>query len=219
MNAKNENKDVVEKEETGIIPFDDQMLQDFMGYGLKGIDMSEVPPAQLLLMQNSSTRDAFVDNDGNVPEVGQFFFNGNLTIFDEAEVYVISAKKSKYIDKRTGEEKDERLVVGLIEEQILFGMRLRGSAINSLNTLITTTVSRKKPMCVFEIHLESKQLSNDKGTWYVPVFRVGKQIDDMRKINDHIQLASMFDERGVVLSQDGEDDEPFTNANGEKSPF
>lgn len=179
---------------------DDGVLQTMAGMGMSGVDPADIRPPQIILTQKSSDFSLLVDKKGEVAKTGQFFHTGKREIYEEFDCYFLWANKSKYIDRRKEDqpELEQYQVVGVLkEDQSLFGMTLRSSAMNVLSSLFSAAVSQKMPMFVYNCHMETKTLSNDKGEWTIPVCRVGEVERDQGVIDDLYSLTKKFDEQGV----------------------
>lgn len=193
------------KESNELVAFGSDQLKAMQNVGIKNIDMKNVEPASMFLMQKSSTLTDFVDIDGMMPSVGQFFYNGSLQIFNEFECNVVYIADSTYVDKRKPElgELPERVMIGVVTGMdLLFGMRFRGSAYRSLNTLIIASKAQQRPIFSFKVKMESKELSNDKGVWYIPVVRILGPEEDEDKLNQLAELAFGFDQKAYKIDEE-----------------
>jgi hypothetical protein len=195
----------------GIIKYGEKELKkDFM-VGLAQVPMEDIRPPQILLIQKSSDLEDFVDKEGNQPKVGQFFHTGKMEIMDSFECFFLYAAKSKYVSKVKPEEgeKDQFKAVGVLAGDLsTFGYIFRSSALFALSPLYTAVVSQQRPMFSMKVKIETKELSNDKGSWFIPVVRLTGEEEDFEKLQTLCSMAKKYDKTVVDIMPEDEEVEP-----------
>jgi hypothetical protein len=182
-----------------------ESLRSMAKIGMSHVDMGDIRPPQIVLVQKMSDIESLTDTEGKTPKFGQFFDTGKRKIMDSFDCYVVFAKKSTWMDRRKPEKGPQPMytMIGVMKEDMsVFGMMLRSSAQYSLNNLFSSAVSQNYPMFVFNAHVEVKELSNDQGKWWIPVFRVGKIEQDAEILGNLIKLAKRFDSQAETISLD-----------------
>ncbi len=207
--------------ETGIVTLDS--LRSMAGVGMSHVDKSDIRPPQILLVQKSANLDEMVDVHGYKPSFGQFFDTGERRFFDEFDCYVVFAKKGTWINRRKPElgELDQYSMIGVRKDSgRIFGMLLRASARFALNGLFSSAVDQKLPMFAFNVHVESKKLSNTEGEWVVPVFRVGELETDPSQLSYLMKTAKQFDAHaeGLDLNEADESPSPTSSSFSQRTP-
>jgi len=210
LKAETEAKEVAEQEQKEVALVALDSLKSMSRLGMSHIDMADVRPSQILIVQKSSDLEALTDIEGKTPELGKFFDTGKRISFSEFDCYVLFAKKSTWIDKRKPEKGEQPMytMIGVnktdLTPQGIFGMMLRSSARYSLNNLFSVAVTQGYPMFAFNVHVEIKELQNDQGKWWIPVFRPGQLETDNKVLGTLMMLAKRFDSNaeGVELDED-----------------
>lgn len=187
-----------------------ESLRSMAGMGMSHVDKADIRPPQVLLVQKSSNLDEMVDITGAKPSFGQFFDTGARKIMDSFDCYVVFAKKGTWVSRRKPElgEQDQYSMIGVMKEsRRVFGMLLRSSARFALNNLFSTAIDQRYPMFAFNVHVETKKLSNNEGEWVVPVFRVGQLEADGEMLSYLMNVAKQFDSQADKINLDEEADE------------
>ncbi len=200
-----ESLDSSDQKNTGIQKYGEaELTQDSM-IGMSKVDMADIRPPQILLIQKSSDEEAFRDPKGTKPSVGQFFHTGKMEIMDSFECYFLFAAKGKYVNKIKPEEgeKDQYRVIGVMWDDLsTFGMVFRSSSLFCLSPLFTAALSQKRPMFSIRVKIETKSLENDKGKWWVPVCRVLEPEEDFGKLKVLSDLAKRYDRKAEEIVRD-----------------
>ncbi len=184
------------EEKKEVVVFDEVWANKNAMIGMSGVDPADIRPPQILLMQKSSEQGDFNDPEGHQPKVGQFFHTGKNIIMDSFDCFFVWAAKGKYIDrnKEGNPEKEQYQAIGLMQDDLtMFGYRFRSSALYSLSPLFTAVVAQKKPMFSLCCHVDTKQLSGQKGTWYIPVVHVIGPEKDTARLIELYTAAKQFD--------------------------
>ncbi len=206
-----ESLDSSDQKNTGIQKYGEaELSRDFM-IGAGKIDMADIRPPQILLIQKSSDEEAFRDSDGNKPSVGQFFHTGKMLILDSFECYFLFAAKGKYVNKNKPEEgaKDQYRTIGVVAGDLsTFGMVFRSSALYCLSPLFTAFLSQRRPMFSIRVRIETKTLENNKGKWYVPVCRVLGPEGDFEKLKTLSELAKRYDQKAEEIVREDQEEDP-----------
>ncbi len=206
-----ESLDSSNQKNTGIQKYGEaELTQDSM-IGMSKVDMADIRPPQILLIQKSSDEEAFRDPNGEKPSVGQFFHTGKMQIMDSFECYFLFAAKGKYVNKNKPEEgeKDQYRAIGVMADDLsTFGMVFRSSALFCLSSLFTAALSQHRPMFSIRVKIETKTLENEKGRWYVPVCRVQDVEGDFGKLKTLSDLAKRYDRKAdEIIKEDQEESE------------
>ena len=213
MSAK-PNKD------TAVVTYNDQWAKDHMHMGMSGVDPKDIRPPQILLVQKSSKLKDMKSTDGKIPVPGQFFHTGKFQIMDSFECYVLSATKSKFVNRNKKDEpvEDQYTIVGLMKSDLsIFGMRFTGTSLWALSPLFTATVAQKRPMCNFNVTMETKFIEGKQNDWFVPVPRIGVPETDASVMNEVMLLATQLDKKvETIIEKD--DDEPQTSVQTDPDP-
>lgn len=201
----------INMKDTKIAKYDDTYLRNLAGMGMRNVPKDDIRPPQILLAQKMSDFDNMVTLSGEKPNVGQYFNTGTLKILDDFECYFVYAAKSKYIDKNKIEEdkKDQYKAVGVMDDGSVFGMTFRSSGLYALSTLFSMTASQMRPLFSIRVKMEQKELSNDKGKWFIPVCRVVGMENDVAKLTELEQVAQRFDSKSdIIFKEDQENVDP-----------
>lgn len=203
-----ESLDSSTEKNNGLVKYGEMELKkDFM-VGLSRVPMGDIRPPQILLIQKSSDLADFVDGKGEQPRVGQFFHTGRMEILDSFECYFLFCAKSKYVSKIKPQEgeKDQYKAVGVMADDLsTFAYIFRSSALYALSSLFTSAVSQHRPMFSLKAKVEVKELSNDKGSWFIPVVRVTSDEPDYAKLEMLSTIAKRYDDTAedVIPEDDG----------------
>jgi hypothetical protein len=216
-----ENKEIVKKEiESAMVEL--ESLHALSKVGMSHVDPADIRPASVLLVQKLSDMAELVDTEGSQPKVGQFFDTGMRQIHDNFDCYVVFAKKGFYVDRRKPEDgkKPMYTIVGVMKDSMqMFGMLLRSSASYSLNSLFSSAVTQNYPMFVFNIHVESKELKNDQGSWFIPVFRVREKETNGTILGELQNIAGRFDAKADSVDLAGAEDALTNGYSSEEPPI
>lgn len=168
-----------------ITKYDDKRLEELSTLGMEQVDPADIRPSQILLVQKLTDTDELIDMEGNQPKVGEYFHTGTMKILDSFECYIVRAAKSKYIDRRYPEKGllDQYRVVGVLDDGSVFGMTLRSSASYALSKLFSTAFSNKRPLFSIRVKMETKELENKQGKWFIPVCRIVAMEQDPVKLS------------------------------------
>ena len=191
-----------------IMAYDMARLATISNIGMKGVDPMDIQPPKILLMSNMSDFSTFTDAEGKSPKVGDYFHTGKNLIMKDFVCHFLFAAKRKWIDKRKGgEEKDMYATIGCFGEDLtLFGMSFRSSSLYALAPLFTAAKSQRRPMFSLICKVETKELTNDKGTWNIPVVRVVGPEADTEKLAKLEELAKRLDSKTEEVVVEKEDD-------------
>jgi|SRR3990167_1860775 len=206
-----ESLDASKKTGTGLVKYGEAELAKDSMTGMSKVDMADIRPPQILLIQKSSELADFVDTQGNQPKVGQFFHTGKMEILDSFECYFLFAAKGKYVNKIKPEEgeKDQYRTIGASADDLsTFGMVFRSSALFCLSGLFTASLSQKRPMFSIRVKIETKTLENEKGKWFVPVCRIQEPEQDFDKLKVLAEIAKRYDRKADVIVSDEEEEVP-----------
>ncbi len=198
------------KAETNIVKYGAEELAKDSMIGLSKVPMEDIRPPQILLIQKSSELADFVDTQGKQPALGQFFHTGKMQILDTFKCYFLFCAKSKYISKIKPEEgeKDQYRAIGVMADDLsTFGMVFRSSALFALSSLFTASISQKRPMFSIKVKIETKDLQNDKGKWWIPVCRIEEPEQDYEKLGVLAELAKRYDRKADVIVADLEEED------------
>ena len=194
-----------EAEEKAVVKYDKSRLEANVRLGMRGVDSMDILPPQILLTQKLSDFSQFVDKDGVQAKVGQYFHTGKSEIYDSFECHFLFAAKGTYISKQKPEEgkKFQYKVLGVLADDLsLFAQVFRSSALFALSKLFTAVISQKRPMFSFLCRMETKELSGDKGDWFVPVLRLKGEVEDPAKLVFLEEQAKAVDLRSEVEDED-----------------
>jgi hypothetical protein len=204
----------------GIVKYGEaELKRDFM-VGLSKVPLEDIRPPQILLIQKSSDLKDFVDKNGESPKVGQFFHTGRNEIMDSFECFFLYVAKSKYVSKVKPEEgeKDQFKAVGVMADDLsTFGFIFRSSALYALSPLFTSALSQRRPMFSLPVKVETKELSNDKGSWFIPVVRITGEEADYGKLQVLCTMAKRYDSTVQDIMPEDEEKEPEVDV--EDIPF
>ena len=216
----NESLDSSTEKNTGIVKYGEtELKKDFM-VGLSKIPMTDIRPPQILLIQKSSDLEDFIDNKGNKPELGQFFHTGRNEIMDSFECFFLFAAKGKYVSKIKPEEgeKPQYKSIGVMADDLsTFGMIFRSSALYALSSVFTAAISQRRPMFSLRVKVETKELQNDKGKWWIPVVHITENEPDYEKLSVLSKIAKRYDSTAEeIMPEEEETDVPV---DAEDIPF
>ena len=203
-----------EKTEKAVVRYDRARLKANAGVGMRGVDPLDIRPPQILLLQGLSDFGQFIDGGGKQAKAGQFFHTGKMEIYDSFECYFLFAAKSKYTDKRKPQEgeKDQYKAIGVLASDFsLFGETFRSSMLFTLGGLFTATKHQERPMYSFLVKMETKELSNKEGTWFIPVCRILKEETDASRLmllEDQAKALDLRTEEIVDEEIDRSSEEP-----------
>jgi len=184
--------------ESSVLTIGKDFLKSIQGVGMSRVDPGDIRPPQIILVQKSSDLTTLQDKQGKQANVGQFFHTGKREIYDIFECYWLFASKSTYVDRRKEEqpEREQYSALGaMVDDLSLFAMLFRSSAIFTLSPLFTASQTNHAPMFSFKIKMETKKLEGEKGSWYIPVCRIGEIVKDEGVFDELYQLAKRFDEQ------------------------
>lgn len=210
MSDKQLKKDVEEIFGGSELAIPPDKLKEIENMGMSKVDPADIRPPQIILVQKSSDFELLQDKNGKKPEVGDYFHTGKREIYKDFQCHFLFASKSTYIDRRKEDqpEKDQYTALGAMKDLSLFAMWFRGTAVYALSSLFTASQANHAPMFAFEVTMETKKLEGDKGSWYVPVCRVGQIVQDMVMFDELYTLAKRFDnkpdETATNLTQEGD---------------
>ncbi len=206
MDKKTKDIEKKEEKEANLIkPSDDFKI------GIRYVDKDDIRPPSILLINQSSKTDNFIDQNGNKPSPGEFYHTGTLRILQEFDCYFIWAAKSNYIDKRKielGEQPIYKAIGIMADDFSIFGMRFKSSSLYTLSPLFTAVMANQKAMYSFKCKISSKLISGKKGYWYIPVLRVSGIEEDKEKLTILRKMATDYDKLGtrVAPQEDGDID-------------
>ena len=184
-------------------------MKPLANIGMSRVDPIDIRPPQILLVQKLSDMTLMVDKNGTQAIPGQYYHTGKQKIWPEFHCHWLFAAKGTYVDKRKPEEgeKPQYQALGVIKDDLtLFGMVFRSSAQYVLSSLFTVAKSQNVPMFVFNVKMETKMLEGEKGSWFVPVCRVGEMVTDSAKFDELYKLAKQFDERADQIFKPEEEE-------------
>lgn len=213
------------KEEKAVIVYGKDRLEANVKVGMSKVDPMDIRPPTILLAQKSSDLSQFIDFSGKQVKIGQFFHAGRAVIYSTFRCYFLFAAKSKYTDRRKPEEgeKDQYKALGVLAEDLsLFAMTFRSSALYTLSPVFSAVASMKRPMYSFLCEIETKQLSGEKGEWFIPVLRIKEPEKDPGKLVLLEEQAKAFDLRADELKEEDfeEADREISSRNpGKDIPF
>ena len=188
----------IKEENKATLTIGKDFLKSIQGIGMSRVDPGDIRPPQIILVQKSSDLTTLQDKQGKQANVGQFFHTGKREIYDIFECYWLFASKSTYVDRRKEEqpEREQYSALGaMVDDLSLFAMLFRSSAIFTLSPLFTASQTNHAPMFSFKIKMETKKLEGEKGSWYIPVCRIGEIVKDEGVFDELYQLAKRFDEQ------------------------
>lgn len=199
-------KEIVKKE-TGspVAVYTPKYLHDHAKVGMSSVDPADIRPPQIILAQKSSTLDDFQTTDGVPVKIGQFYHTGKLEALNEFLCVFLWAGKSRYTDRRReGQpERDQYKAIGVtLDDLSPFGMTFRSSSLYALSSLFSAVAGQKRPMYSIAVKMEIKELSNQEGTWWVPVVRVQEPIQDEKMLAELEKMAQMFDLKSEQIIAD-----------------
>jgi len=183
--------------------YGENRLRENKTVGMSKVDPADIRPPQILLAQKLSDFSLMTDKAGAEAAIGQYFHTGKQEIYDTFECYCLFAAKTQYIDRRKPEEgkKDQYQVIGVMaEDETLFGMNFRSSAQFALSKLFTTVHSLNRPMYSIKCQIEAKELSGEKGNWFVPVIRIKEPETDPEKLLRLEEKAKAIDQRAEQIT-------------------
>jgi len=201
----------VKKEETGMVKYNDQYLAGLVKIGMRKVDPKDIRPPQIKLIQKSSALGDFLDAEGKQANVGEFFHTGRLQILKTFEAYILFAAKGKYTDRLKPEAGIllQYVAIGAMADDLtFFGMTFRKSAIFTLSPLFTAVISQKRPMFAIKVKFETKELTGDKGSWFIPVLRIKGVETDEVTLDILERQAQIFDQKTDELKVEEEEEEP-----------
>lgn len=186
-------------------------LGQYSGVGMSKVDPMDILPPQVLLIQKTSDMSMMQDLQGKLPKLGQFFHTGKKQIYDTFDAYIVFAGKSEYTDRRkTNPDGSHPImrqykIIGAMKEDLsMFGMSFRSTAFYALSSLFTISKTQHKPMFAFNITLENKKLSSDKGDWFVPVVRVKELEADPHILQELLSMALSFEKKAEQVVESTE---------------
>jgi hypothetical protein len=192
-----------------------------LNIGMRGVDKKDVRPPQVLLVQKSSDQDTFTCSDGTKPKVGQFFHTGKFEAMETIDCYIINAYKNQYTDKNKegNPVRDQYVATCMLKSDLsLFMIRFRSSALYALSSLFTAVISQKLPMYNFNVTIETKELSGDKGKWSVPVVRVKQPETDKTILEEVGLMAVQFDQNSSVIMEEEDETIPLSASDSSVKP-
>jgi len=181
-----------------------KLLKEISHMGMGKVDPADIRPSQILLAQKMSDYSMMVDRAGEVAKDGDYFHTGKREILKTFPCHFLFAAKGTYVDRREMEKKEteeeifkpQYSVIGVMQKDLsMFGMTFRSSALWALSSLFSAVASQGVPMFSFICTMETKQISGKKGSWFVPVCRVGETEGDPDRFDELYKMASKFDEQ------------------------
>ena len=171
------------KKNTQMVKYKDEYLEKQVKIGMSKVDPMDIKPHQIKLIQKSSSLGDFIDAEGNQAKVGQFFHTGRLQILEKFEAYILFAAKGKYTNRlkpELGILLQYTAIGAMADDLSMFGMTFRSSALFTLSPLFTVAIAQKRPMYSIRVKFESKEVTGEKGSWFIPVLRiVGEETDEV----------------------------------------
>ena len=170
-------------------------LNEIAGLGMRRVDPLDIRPPQILLVQKTSDFELMETKDGKKPKVGQFFHTAKKEIYDTFECYFLWAAK---LDVKNKFVEGNPLIsiyraIGAMEDMSTFAMTFRSSALFALSSLFSAVLGQHAPMFCFKCTLENKLIEGTKGSWYVPVVRVGEIVTEPKIFNELYAMAKKLD--------------------------
>ena len=193
------------EEKKTLVSYSKARLEQNVDVGMRGVDPMDIRPPQILLLQKSSDLSQFIDGKGRQAKVGQFFHTGKNQIYDSFECYFLFAAKSKYVSKQKPQEgeKDQYKSIGVMADDLtLFAQVFRSTALYTLSRLFSSVKTQRRPMYSFLVKIETKELSGELGTWFVPVLRILGKEADVNKLLILEEQAKALDLRTEEMSSD-----------------
>ena len=199
------------KKDTSMVKYKEEYLASQAKLGMSKVDPKDIRPPQIRLIQKSSTLGDFMDAEGNPAKVGQFFHTGRLQILKTFEAYLLFAAKGKYTNRlkpELGILLQYTAIGAMADDLSMFGMTFRSSALFTLSPLFTSVISQKRPMYSIKVRFETKELTGEKGSWFIPVLRVLEAETDEVTLDILEKQALMFEQKAsdmVVPEEEGEE--------------
>lgn len=195
-----------QKADTALTINNPKYLKEISHMGMSKVDPEDIRPSQILLAQKSSDFSMMVNKKGVVARPGEFFHTGKREIYKSFPCYFLFAAKGTYVDTRTeGQEgvlKPQYATIGALNADLsLFGMIFRSSALWALSSLFSAVSSQHAPMFAFICTLESKLIEGKKGSWFVPVCRVGEIEGNQERFDELYKMADGFEKQADKTAQ------------------
>jgi hypothetical protein len=206
------SKEPKKSETKALSKMDASWNKERMYMGMRGVDPADIRPPQIIICQKSSDTQSLVDKEGKTPKLGQYFHTGQARIMDSFDCFFLMAQKGTYIDRRKKEQPvlPQYSAIGVMAEDLsIFGIKFRSSALWALSKLFTAVVGLKRPMFSIMVTMGIKELTNDKGTWWIPVIEQWKPIDEGDLLIELEHVAQKFDK--PVEKAGTEEEEPPAN--------
>ena len=184
--------------------YDKERLLENAGIGMSKVDPKDIRPPRILLLQKSSSFSDFIDNTGKTAKVGQFFHTGKMKTYETVKCNFLFAAKGKYQDRREDPPKEKeqyQALAVLAEDDTLFAITFRSSALYALSPVFGIASSQRVPMFALNCEIETKKLSGEKGEWLIPVIRVIGVKADERRLAYLEEYAKQFDAKADELAK------------------
>ena len=209
---------MIDKDGKTITKYGSDRLAKNARVGMSGVDPMDIRPSQILLVQALSDFSTLIDKNGKKAKVGEYFHTGKLETLKTFSAYILFAKKSTYVDKRNlahGPKDMYKILAVMADGLSLFGMTFRVSSLYALSGLFSISAAQKRPMYSFKVVFEVKELSNEKGEWFIPVCRIKGREEDPEKLIFLEDMAKGFDQK-MEEDSGGQKDEEKENLPWEK---
>lgn len=176
--------------------------------GLEEVNKEDLPIPTLRLLQKSS--DEVVLPDGSRAAPGQFFFPALNKAWNNPEVVFIKAKKVEMVSKYQNNQMVDRwALLGVIPEldNTPFMLFTPVTSNMSAASFVQNVMVSKRPMFSFKVKLESRQIENKKGVFYIISFKNMHPISDLGEYEFLKTIATNFNSR-VNLETKEDPDNP-----------
>jgi hypothetical protein len=125
----------------------------------------------------------------------------------------VFAAKGQYVSRyqENNVTLDKYTALGVMEDRSLFGMTFRSSSLYALSPLFQAAspdYPKEYPLFLFNCQVETKLIEGKKGSWYIPVIRVGKWVDDSERFDYLYQLAKKFEQQAEAVVSQLDEEEP-----------
>ena len=200
----------MKKEETAMVKYNNEYLESQAKLGMSKVDPKDIRPPQIKLIQKSSALEDFLDAEGKPAKVGEFYHTGRLQRLKSFECYILYAAKGTYKNRlkpELGILCQYSAIGAMADDLSMFGMVFRSSALFTLSPLFTAVVSQKRPMYAIRVKFETKELTGEKGTWFIPVLRILREEEDEVTLDLLEKQAKLFDQKADDIVPEEEENE------------
>lgn len=203
--------------EKGLTTLNDTYFKNNLNVGLEDIDPEDLPTPTLSLVQTNSV---LVDESNRPLPRGTFYYKGTQSVLNEVDCAILSVTKSEFPDFSDKEVMVKTYVLlGVLEPGFKpFLMYLKRSGIGAAKDMLGQIKAAQRPMYSLRIKITADFKQGEKGTYYIPKFKVGEVRTSADEI---IMLEDMAKTYGAKIKEkvNGQTQEELQEVNPDHIPF